>query len=481
MKSCSSTNSTVEYLPTTKPSLTKACLLALAFGVCLFGVGGVNTFADAGVAVNSSGQEPSVRQEARMNWWREARFGMFIHWGLYSEAAGYWDGKPTHGAGEWIMTDMHIPRSQYAELAARFDPVKFNANDWVKLAKQAGMKYLVITSKHHDGFCMFNTKATKYNVVDDTPWHKDPLLALSKACRRQGIKFCVYYSIMDWHSPDQEPAKPDPAHPTYNPTSFVPGKKPAYIRYMKTELKELITQYHPAVLWFDGQWMHGWTDQDGRDLYAYLRSLDPTLIINNRVKGAGDYETPEQHIPPNGLPGHDWETCMTMNKTWGYKKDDQNWKSTRTLVRNLIDCASKGGNYLLNVGPTGEGLIPEASIERLKQIGKWMKVNGQAIYDTTASPFTKQLPWGRCTKRVTGDTTTLYLHVFDWPANGELLVPGLKSKIESAFLLADKSHRQLACKNLEDGVRVTVPPKASDAISTTVVLNIKGAPEIDNR
>ncbi|MDE3066640.1 MAG: alpha-L-fucosidase [Verrucomicrobiota bacterium] len=424
--------------------------------------------------------ETPAQRDARMAWWRQARFGMFIHWGLYSEAAGYWQGQPTRGAGEWIMNDMRIPRSQYATLASHFDPVKFNADDWVRTAKAAGMKYLVITSKHHDGFCMFHTRATPYNVVDGTPWRKDPLLALSKACRRQGVKFCVYYSIMDWHSPDQEPADPDPAHPTYNPTRFVPGKKRDYIRYMKTELKELITQYHPAVLWFDGQWMNGWTDEDGRALYRYLRSLDPALIVNNRVKGAGDYETPEQHIPPQGLPGHDWETCMTMNDTWGYKKEDHHWKSTQTLIRNLVDIASKGGNYLLNVGPTGEGLIPEASVERLREIGKWLKVNGSAIYGTTASPFTRQLPWGRCTMKVSGDATTLYLHVFEWPPDGRLLVPGLmnmKSKITSAYLLADPLHA-LGTETTADGTVVSVPASAPDKISSTVVLKFKGASEI---
>lgn len=445
----------------------------------------------AGLSVSVPAAEPAAGStadyDARMAWWRDARFGMFIHWGLYSEAAGHWDGKSTQdtgfsdGAGEWIMNDMGIPRSQYATLAPRFDPMKFDADTWVKLAKRAGMKYLVITSKHHEGFCMFRTTATDYNVVDATPWHQDPLLAISKACRRYGVKFCVYYSIMDWHSPDQVPANPDPEHLTYNPTSFAPGKKAAYIAYMETELKELITQYHPALIWFDGQWMNGWTDQDGQALYGYLRSLDPNLIINDRVKGAGDYETPEQHIPPNGLPGHNWETCMTMNHTWGYKENDHDWKSTETLIRNLIDCASKGGNYLLNVGPTGQGIIPEASVERLDQIGKWMQVNGQAIYGTTASPFTRQLPWGRCTSKTTPRGTTLYLHVWDWPANGRLLVPGLQNKISRAYLLKEDFwgwRKRLAAVNGPDGVVVSVPSSAPDRISSTIVLQFPGKSDI---
>lgn len=420
--------------------------------------------------------ETPKQHNARMEWWRDARFGMFIHWGLYSEAAGYWNGQPTHGAGEWIMTDMRIPREQYETLAPKFDPVKFDADQWAEAAHSAGMKYLVITSKHHEGFCMFKTTATDYNVVDATPWHQDPLLALSKACRRHGIKFCVYYSIMDWHSPDQAPANPDPVHPTYNPTSFIPGRKEAYIQYMETELKELIVQYHPGLIWFDGQWMNGWTDEDGQHLYRYLRALDPKLIINNRVKGAGDYETPEQYIPPNGLPGRDWETCMTMNNTWGYKRDDNDWKSTQTLIRNLVDIASKGGNYLLNVGPTGEGLIPDASIERLNEIGQWMKVNGTAIYGTSAGPFTRQLPWGRCTSTTSGHNTTLYLHVFDWPADGRLIVP-LSNKIKRASLLVDPS-TPLRAETGEHGATIFLPSHAPDNISSTVVVKLIGAPDV---
>jgi alpha-L-fucosidase len=337
------------------------------------------------------------------------------------------------------------------------------------------MKYLVITSKHHDGFCMFNTKATTYNIVDATPWHKDPLLALSKACRRQGLRFCVYYSIMDWHSPDQQPHKIDPDHPEYNPTSFAPGKKADYVQYLRTQLKELITQYHPGVLWFDGQWMNGWTDEDGKQLYAYLHSLDPELIVNDRVRGGGDYETPEQRIPANGL-GRDWETCMTMNDTWGFKRLDNNWKSTATLIRNLIDCASKGGNYLLNVGPSGEGLIPDASQERLTEIGHWMKINGDAIYGTSAGPFKRQLPWGRCTAKIFGDSTILYLHVFDWPADGQLLVPGLKNQVKSARLLT--GGKKLTLQNREDGLLISVPSAAPDKISSTIVLKFRGAPDV---
>ena len=445
--------------------------------------------ADSGADKPAHGwlDEPASHHNARMKWWREARFGMFIHWGLYSEAAGYWNGKPTKGAGEWIMNDMQIPDSQYARMVPKFDPVKFNAHDWVKIAKDAGMKYIVITSKHHEGFGMFRSKLTDW-CIKSTPFQRDPLKELAAACKDQGVRLGFYYSIMDWHHPDYLPRKPwnDLASP--NPDFN------RYVNYMKGQLKELLTGYGPiSVLWFDGHWENTWTYDRGVDLYKYVRGLQPDIIVNNRVGTnqklepgqvhVGDYRTPEQTIPPTGYgPGVDWETCMTMNDTWGYKRDDHDWKSTQTLVRNLIDCASKGGNYLLNVGPTSEGVIPEASIERLKKVGQWMKVNGEAIYDTTANPFPHQMSWGRCTKRVNGDSTTLYLHVFDWPQNGELLLPGLKNKIKTAYLLKGNFlgwHKHLSTSAGAQGVTIKVPAHAPDVYSSTIVLKLKGKPEIE--
>jgi alpha-L-fucosidase len=278
---------------------------------------------------------------------------------------------------------------------------------------------------------------------------------------------------MDWHSPDQAASRPDPEHPSYNPTHFLPGRKADYIRYMKQELSELITRYHPAILWFDGGWMADWTDQDGRDLYQYLRSLDPALIINNRVKGAGDYETPEQEIPATGLPGHDWETCMTINNSWGYNARDDQFKSTRALLHNLIDIASKGGNYLLNVGPTAEGLIPQPEVERLEAMGQWLKVNGEAIYGTSASPF-RRLPFdGRCTQK----PGRLYLHVFDWPANSQLLVP-VSNRVRRAYLLSDR-RAKLAIASGPNGQTITLPPTDKpDPNATVVAVEIEGPPRV---
>lgn len=412
--------------------------------------------------------ETAAQHDARMAWWRDARFGMFIHWGIYAV--------PAHG--EWYMTTGHVPLARYEQYAKEFDPTNFDAAAWVKTAKDAGMKYLVITSKHHDGFCMFKTAATDYNVVDDTPWHHDPLKDLAEQCRKQGVRFCVYYSIMDWHSPDQAPAKDDPAHPTYNPTQMRPGKKTDYVRYMKTQLHELITQYHPGVIWFDGDWPDWWTVADGNELYDWLRQQDPELIVNNRVskrgKGEGDYGTPEQHIPATGL-NEDWETCMTINDNWGYSAGDHNFKSAKTLLRNLVDIVSKGGNYLLNVGPTAQGVIPAPEVERLATMGRWLQINGAAIYGTTASPF-KSLPWGRCTKKTGANETTLYLEIFDWPQNGQLLVPGLTNEVLSASLL--DGGKVLATTASADGIKVAVPSNAPDEICSVVALRVKGEPVI---
>jgi alpha-L-fucosidase len=240
---------------------------------------------------------------------------------------------------------------------------------------------------------------------------------------------------------------------------------------MKTEFKELIDQYHPALIWFDSEWMNGWTDQDGRNLYSYLRSLDSNLIINNRIKGAGDYETPEQQIPPNGLPGHDWETCMTINGSWGYNAEDHNWKSADTLLCNLIDIASKGGNYLLNVGPDATGVIPQPEVQRLKEMGAWLKINGQAIYGTTASPFKEQLPWGRCTRKESKNSTILYLTVFNWPSDGKLIAPDLTNKVISSTLLENGT--KLQSTSTANGLIISVPTNAPDSIASVIKVVIK--------
>ncbi|QNN24652.1 hypothetical protein HED60_21040 [Planctomycetales bacterium ZRK34] len=424
--------------------------------------------------------ESESARDARMKWWRDDRFGMFIHWGLYAVPAGEYNGKDIGGIGEWIMNHAPIPADEYQKYTKQFDPAKYDPEKWVKAAADAGVKYLVITSKHHDGFCLWDSKVTKYDIVDATPYGKDLLKPLAEACKKHGIKFCTYYSIMDWHHPSQTAGG---KNGRYNPTKIVDGRKEEYVKYMKAQLKELIDNYDVEVMWFDGEWVGWWTEPDGKDLYAYLRKLKPSLIINNRIgkgrkgmeglnKGdqeyAGDFGTPEQQIPADGLPGVDWESCMTMNDTWGFKKKDHNWKSSEKLIRNLIDICSKGGNYLLNVGPTAEGEIPGPSLERLADMGKWMKVNGQSLYGTTASPFPKQPKWGR----VTTKGSTLYLHVFEWPADGKLTMPAVDGKVKSVKLLADPSRSGLSASVEGGQTVVTLAGSAPDKIASVVELQL---------
>ncbi|HVU27295.1 MAG TPA: alpha-L-fucosidase [Verrucomicrobiae bacterium] len=458
----------------------------LVFAAIIFHLASENfLFAAENDSTNYLNETPA-QKTARMKWWSDARFGMFIHWGVYSIPAGEWDNQT--GFAEWILEQTHMPVSQYEKFADQFNPTNFDAKAWVAAAKNAGVKYIVITSKHHDGFAMYPTKLSDWSI-SRTPFKRDPLRELANACHKAGIKFCVYYTIMDWHSPDWGIRRP------WNDVAAKSGPPDMdrFEDYMKGQLNELITNYGPlGLIWFDGNWESPWTAQRGREIYNYVRSLQPSLIVNNRIGKpestpgggfaktgeVGDYGTPEQTIPPTGFgPDVYWESCMTMNDHWGYNKADQNFKSTETLVHNLIDCASKGGNYLLNVGPDSTGLIPAPELERLREIGDWMKVNGVAIYGTSASPF-KKLPWGRCTQKADDKNTILYLHVWNWPGDGKLLVPGLKNSVKSVRLLA--TGEKLKSSATDDGVEIEVPANAPNVISSTIVLKINGTPEVES-
>lgn len=447
-------------------------LLWLALG-CLFVIAGCKS------AVQR--EETMAQKDKRMEWWHKDRFGMFIHWGLYAIPAGTYKGQQVPGLGEWIRRDGKIPVEEYDLFVDQFNPTQFDADQWAAMARDAGMKYLVITSKHHDGFCLWDSALTDFDVMS-TPFKRDILKELKAACGRHGITLCFYHSIMDWHHPDYLPRR-----------SWEVSMRPAgdadferYVRYLKGQLRELVERYDPAVLWFDGEWEDTWTHDRGKDLYAYVRGLKPEIIINNRVdngrKGsktgfskeghyAGDFGTPEQEIPPTGLPGVDWETNMTMNDTWGYKSYDQNWKSTGELIRMLVDAVSKGGNFLLNVGPTADGNFPPESVQRLKEIGDWMDLNSESIYGTQASPF-QNLPWGRCTQKQKGNKVLLYLHVFDWPKDGKLLVPGLESPVKKCRFLANR--KSLDYTQSEEGILISVPGNPPDPIDTVLVLEVKG-------
>lgn len=431
--------------------------------------------------------------DARMAWWRDARFGMFIHWGLYAIPGGEWGGP--HGGtnhAEWIRTTAQIPLEEYDTLLAKFNPVNFNADEIVLAAKNAGMSYIVITSKHHDGFCLFDTATTDFDVMS-TPFKRDILREMADACRRHGLKICWYYSIMDWHHPDYLPRRDwEKDRPTEG------ADFDRYVAYMKAQLKELLTNYGEiGVLWFDGQWEGNWTDVRGRDLEKYVRSISPNIIINSRVGRAGgnygldsasgmlgDYATPEQFIPDSD-PGFDWETCMTMNDHWGYNRADKNFKSTTDLIRKLVDISSKGGNFLLNIGPDELGRIPAESVSRLREIGEWWGANELAVRGTSASPFPAGQPaWGRCTTRRDSSSpgqTLVYLHVFDWPADGRLVVPGLFNEPVGravGFARTTAALPQFEVTRAGDDLVVNVGSSPLNRHSSTVALTVRGEPDV---
>jgi alpha-L-fucosidase len=437
-------------------------------------------------------QTKTLSADERMKWWREARFGMFIHWGVYAVPAGIHNGQKVNRIGEWIMNRGKISVAEYQAYAKQFNPVKYDADAWVKMAKDAGMKYIVITAKHHDGFALFDSKASKWDMVDATPYGKDLIKPLAEACRKHGIKLGLYYShAQDWNNPGGAAARkvakegwdnPDSARIDAYTAAHSGHWDPAQTTKTMSEyidevavpqVKEILTNYgEVAVLWWDTP--TGMTDEYAEKFQAAL-ALQPNIITNDRLKRPnfpGDYKTPEQRIPDlKELDGKDWETCMTMNETWGFKSWADKWKTPETMVRNLIDIASKGGNYLLNVGPKADGEFPVQSIESLKAIGAWMKVNGESIYATKASPLAP-LPWGRCTRKEQNGNTTLYLSVFEWPNDGKLVVPGLKNKVTSAKLLSDG--KTLKTKTDNSGLVITVPEKSSDPIATVIKLELKG-------
>ena len=433
--------------------------------------------------------ETAAQRDARMAWWREARFGMFIHWGLYSIPAGTWDGKPIPSIGEWIMNNASIPVADYKALAGQFNPTGFSAHDIVALAKSAGMKYIVITSKHHDGFAMFDSKADPFNIVAATPFHRDPLRELADEARKQGLKLGFYYSQdQDWTAPGGAALKTgDHQPPTYHWDKAQDGDFAAYLHTKAIpQLKELLTNYgdFPAVIWFDTP-TKDMTPALAGEIVA-LMNQHPNLIWNNRLGGGykGDTETPEQYIPPQGYPGRDWESCMTMNDTWGFKSYDTNFKSTETLLHNLIDIASKGGNYLLNIGPDSHGVVPAPEAERLQAMGRWLKINGEAIYGTGPTLFGPEAGSFSATEkdrsgkprfipawdwRSTTRADKIYLELFTWPA-GAFHLANVPRKVTKAYLLADSAHTPLKLTQTGGALDIQLPAKPLDPIATVVVL-----------
>jgi alpha-L-fucosidase len=415
-------------------------------------------------------KESKESYEARMKWWHEARFGMFIHWGVYSVPAGKYNGQEIKGIGEWIMNTAKIPIPEYEKFAKQFNPVKFDAAEWVRIAKNAGMKYIVITSKHHDGFSMWDSKVSKYNIVDYAPYGKDVLKLLSDECAKQGITLCFYHSIMDWHQPNA------------NAENWAKYRE----KYLMPQLKELLTGYGKlGVLWFDGEWIKEWTEDQGKNLYNYVRNLQPEIIVNNRVgKGrqgmqgmskdtsfVGDFGTPEQEILATSSTLA-WESCMTMNSTWGFKTSDTNWKSSEMLIKNLVDIVSKGGNFLLNVGPTSEGLIPAASIERLKEMGEWIKCNGEAIY--AAKHLRNYKEGDNIRYTASADGKYIYASLFALP-DKKIIIKQIRPAKDSKIRLLG-SDTDLKWKyDDKNGLAVELPASASFPFKYVWVLKIEGA------
>ena len=429
--------------------------------------------------VNNSIRTTSTLPE----WFSEGKFGMFIHWGPYSVFGGEWKGQRIQQGdiAEWIMQLFQIPVEEYRKVTATFNPVEFDARKWVAMAKNAGMKYIIITSKHHDGFAMYHSKVSDYNIVDYTPFGRDPLKEISEACAEAGIKFCVYYSHReDWENPyaygntwdfDSSQTNLDLMdHPElfrkYLDDKAIP------------QLKELLTGYGPlGIVWFDRGM---YTQEQGKEFADLVHTLQPNCLVNGRVghydkELLGDYQSLTDNGMPLGGIEEAWETPQTLNDTWGYSKFDQNWKTPEEIIRRMVTIVSKGGNYLLNVGPTGEGVIPAPSVAILNRVGEWMEENSESIYGTSPSPFPVELPWGYCTRK--GDL--LYLHVFEWPADGKLKVDRLNNRIKKAYLLGGKKTDLKVAKGDGNQWLISIPKAPPDPINSVVVLLISGTPDID--
>ena len=417
------------------------------------------------MAQNGDGASASKQNDPKMQWWKDAKFGMFIHWGIYSVPAGKWNDKTIYG--EWIMHQAKIPRTEYAALAKQFNPTQFNAEEWVKLAKDAGQKYIVITSKHHDGFAMFKSAADPYNIVDATPFKRDILKELAEACRKYDMKLGFYYSqAQDWYHPGGAVSGNVEWDQTHVADMNLYVEKIAI-----PQVKEILANYGDvAILWWDTP--TNMTKEMTRKLADLLKQY-PNIITNNRLGAdmGGDLETPEQFVPATGFPGRNWEVCMTMNGHWGYNAWDDRWKSTTDLLQKLIDIVSKGGNFLLNVGPNAYGVIPEVCQQNLREMGDWLKINGEAIYGTKASPF-PYLSYGRATRK----GQTLYLHLFEWPKDGKLNVP-LTNKMTKAYLLADPK-TSLKISAGKENTTIQLPNYAPDKIASVVAIQFEGEPVV---
>jgi alpha-L-fucosidase len=434
-----------------------------------------------GAAAQTPAPDTPEARKARLAWFHEAKYGLFIHWGLYAIPAGEWKGQRVPGIGEWIMNRARIPVAEYEQLARQWNPVKFDAEAWVQLAKDAGMKYVVITAKHHDGFALYDSKVSRWDVVDATPSKRDVLKELAAACQKHGLPLGFYYSqAQDWHDPNG----------AGNDWDFGPDDKKDFDKYLREkaepQVRELLTGYGPvALVWFDTpRMMNAARAQRFTDA---VRALQPKTLIDGRLGAAGDYITTGDNVIPSQVQAEAWEVPATINHTWGFRKDDQDWKSPGSIVFKLVDIVSKGGNYLLNVGPRADGVIPEASQDVLRAAGRWLKVNGEAVYGAGATPWGDEL--GEATSkgakdlrgqnlflphdewRVTTRPGKLYFTFFQEP-RAPFPLPAMKNAVKRAYRLADKTPVEV---KLEGGKpHLNIPRPIWDPMATVVVVEIEG-------
>jgi len=418
-------------------------------------------------------------RDQRIQWWRDARFGMFIHWGVYSGLGGTWNGQPVTGYAEHIQRKLKIPIADYREkVAGSFNPVNFNADEWVKLAKDAGIGYIVITSKHHDGFAMFDSQVSDYNIVKSTPWRHDPLKDLKSACERQGLKLGFYYSqAYDWGEANgagndwdyDNPGGDKLLHGGKNWWESSPQLVEKTQKYVDgkaiPQLRELIANYHPALIWFDTAGKL--PPSQNLEILKAVRAAGPDVVVNSRIiPGLGDYQSTTDR--PAEFPPHDgdWEGIPTTNESYGYNQNDHSHKPPSHFIQLLAKAAARGGNLMLNFGPRGDGTFDPADVAILKGIAAWMNANEESIHGTTRTPLPVQA-WGESTRK--GET--LYLHVFNWPKDGKLIVGGLTSNVSRAFLLADTSKSRLKVRRLNPlDLQIDVADRAPDAVDSVVVL-----------
>jgi alpha-L-fucosidase len=419
-------------------------------------------------------QAGAYNVSSNMEWWSNDKFGMFIHLGSYSY----------YGQGEWAMSEQKISKKKYqTTISANFNPVNFDADSIVEYAKAAGMKYIVITAKHHEGLAMWDTQVESFKDYTGTTMYslqqytafgstgRDILMELKNACDNAGIKFGLYYSILDWNHSSQTMS-----------SSFTTMKsmeaRASYIQDMKAQLKELVDRYDPAVMWFDGDWTRNsgkatleswWTKKDGKDLYQYMKEISPDIIVNERVCrdfGLGDFECPEQSVPAKALD-RPWETCQTMNDAWGYKKtSEKNYRSVKSIVQELATVASRNGNYLLNVGPKGDGSLTSGSIKILKGVAKWMNTNSQSIYETSGNPFSKDPSWGTYTKK----GNTIYAHVFKTKKTKTIQVSRYKGKKPTKVYLVGQPDKSLKVSYKKGKILIKLSKKSLDAKDTVIAM-----------